>query len=158
MNYPPYIKIAKNTYIATSIKSAFILIVLLIGTDSIGQFSKSPTILQFENLLINQNLLKGTVSAIDTTSSTKYTETNDTGNSDVPIKFSNNKELKDSSLILQAIFNRKKANESFNNQEILVLKTKRYDRIRGSRTKLGIYMTVAGISIIVAALIINSKN
>jgi len=155
---PPNKQIAKNSKILSSLKSSFILILLLVGTDSVGQFSKSPDIVQFENLLLNQQLLQSRNLAFDTISPANYSETTFFVNSVEGIKYSNNYLSNDSSLIMQAIFNQKIANQSFSNQEISVLKTKRYDRIRGSRTRLGIYMTVAGISIIVAALIINSKN
>ncbi len=148
MFHPMILKALKNTKFATSFLIYPVLLISLSTIDLAAQYKVSPMIFCSKNLISTKN--ECLYSNFRKETNSVYTKNINFSDSDSQVDYSKMNISMNSNPISNTNYNFKK--------EILLLKRNQSDRVRGSRKKLGIYMTVAGVSLIVAALIIHSKN
>jgi len=163
MFFPTILKTIKNKNKRVCLMFSITLLILLSKIDLMAQLNPFPKTDCIENIIAkNERTQLSFNSSVDFIKQINLKE----------IEFSTNKHLNNSDAILESlnindlneventaptILTLKKRNESVDINKIILLKKTKFDRVRGSRERLGIYMVLAGASIITAALIINFK-
>jgi len=164
MFFPTILKTIKNKNKRVCLMFSITLLILLSKIDLMALLNPFPKTDCIENIIAkNERTQLSFNSSVDFIKQINLKE----------IEFSTNIQLNDSDASFEnlnmnhfndfdntdpSILLLKKQNESFDINKIILLKKTKFDRIRGSRKKLGIYMVMAGVSIVTAALIINFKR